>query len=94
MDGVALSSPGLIGCGGVFSMNKGFYKGGFSYPMDIAFSFEVELLALIQAINYATCRDWNNLWLESDSSYVICLLTNRSMDFPWSLKVAWTHCLN
>ncbi|KAK2633785.1 hypothetical protein Ddye_028577 [Dipteronia dyeriana] len=68
-DGTALGSSGVGGCGGVFQTFRSFVK---------VFSFEVELLAASLAINYAWNLGWHRIWLKSDSSYVVQLLSIRS----------------
>ena len=42
------------------------------------FTFEAELLTASFAINYAWKLGWHRIWLESDSSYVVKLLSDRS----------------
>lgn len=79
--------------GDVFFTHWGFFKGGFAYPMGLAFAFEAKILVIILAVEYACYFNWNNLWIESDSSYVVHLLLHRSIDVPWSLKAYWSHCL-
>lgn len=47
----------------------------------------------IQAIDYAVQYQWNNIWLESNSTYIVHLLLTRSTKIPWSLKAQWSRCL-
>ena len=37
---------------------------------------------------------WCQLWLESDSTYVVNLFTTRSMDVPWRLQNHWGYTLH
>ncbi|KAK3222115.1 hypothetical protein Dsin_009140 [Dipteronia sinensis] len=77
-DGAALSSPGVGGCGGVFRNCRAFVKGCFAVPLGQVFAFEAQLLAASMAINLAWQNGWHRIWLESDSSYLVHLLTSRS----------------
>ncbi|KAK2647131.1 hypothetical protein Ddye_022326 [Dipteronia dyeriana] len=93
IDGVALSSPGAGGCGGIFCNCRAFVKGCFAVPLDHVFAFEVELLAASIAINFAWHNGWHRIWLESDSSYVVQLLSSRSEHVPWRIRQAWQRCI-
>ncbi|KAK2648626.1 hypothetical protein Ddye_016115 [Dipteronia dyeriana] len=53
------------------------------------FAFEVELLAASIAINFAWKNGWHRIWLDSDSSYVVQLLSSRSEQVPWRIRQAW-----
>ncbi|KAK3221823.1 hypothetical protein Dsin_008848 [Dipteronia sinensis] len=77
-EGAALGSPGVGGCGGVFWTCRSFVKACFAVPLGQVFAFEAELLAASLAINYAWNLGWHRIWLESDSSYVVQLLSIRS----------------
>ncbi|KAK3188308.1 hypothetical protein Dsin_027869 [Dipteronia sinensis] len=46
------------------------------------------------AINYAWINDWRRIWLESDSSYVVQLLSARSDKVQWCVWQAWHGCLS
>ncbi|KAK3189348.1 hypothetical protein Dsin_028909 [Dipteronia sinensis] len=54
-DGTTLGSPSVGDCGGVFRTCKSFVKACFTVSVGQVFAFEVELLAVSLAINYA----WN-----------------------------------
>ncbi|KAK2646167.1 hypothetical protein Ddye_021362 [Dipteronia dyeriana] len=92
-DGAALSSPGARGCGGIFLNCRAFVKGYFAVPLDHVFAFEAELLAASIAINFAWKNGWHRIWLESDSSYVVQLLSSRSEQVPWQIRQAWQRCI-
>ncbi|KAK2647756.1 hypothetical protein Ddye_015245 [Dipteronia dyeriana] len=81
-DGAALSSPSTGGCGGIFRNCRAFVKGCFVVPLDHVFAFEAELLATSIASNFAWQNGWHRIWLESDSSYVVQLLSSRSEQVP------------
>ncbi|KAK2649124.1 hypothetical protein Ddye_016613 [Dipteronia dyeriana] len=88
-DGVALSSPGVRGCGGIFRNCRAFVKGCFVVPVDHVFAFEAELLAASIAIKFAWQNRWHRIWLESDYSYVVQLLSSRFEQVPWRIRQAW-----
>ncbi|KAK2648928.1 hypothetical protein Ddye_016417 [Dipteronia dyeriana] len=46
-----------------------------------------------KAINFAWQNEWHRIWLESDSSYVVQLLSSRSEQVPWWIQQAWQHCI-
>ena len=69
-DGAAFGCPSLTGYGGIFCNCKGFVHRCFAIPIGLAFAFEVELVATIQAISFAWDRNWKKLWLETDSMYL------------------------
>ncbi|KAK3229320.1 hypothetical protein Dsin_001201 [Dipteronia sinensis] len=77
-DGAALGSLGVGGCGGVFRTCKSIVKACFAVPLGQVFDFEAELLTTSLAINYACNLGLHRIWLESDSSYVVQLLSIRS----------------
>ncbi|KAK3193274.1 hypothetical protein Dsin_024584 [Dipteronia sinensis] len=77
-DGSALGSPGVGGCGGIFRTCRSFVRACFAVPLGQVFAFEAELLTASLAINYAWNLGWHRIWLESDSSYVMQLLSIRS----------------
>lgn len=61
-NGDAFGSLGLTGCVGIFQTSRSFVKGYFFIPIEVAYSFEVELVA-IYAIFYFTNLRWRRLWL-------------------------------
>lgn len=93
-DGSALGAPGTASCGGVFRNSRGFVKGCFSISIGIAFAFEAELLSVIIAIEAASQRNWNHLWLECDSTYVVGLLNTKSEEVPWNYRNRWVGVLH
>jgi hypothetical protein len=49
--------------------------------------------AVILAIDVAFRMQWNNLWIETDSSFVVSAFQNTSIDVPWSLRNRWRNAL-
>lgn len=71
VDGSALGAPRLAGYNRLFCNVRGFRHGAFTGRRESAFAFEGELLAAIVAIDKAFSLGWRNLWLETDSTYVV-----------------------
>ncbi|XP_057793119.1 uncharacterized protein LOC131009729 [Salvia miltiorrhiza] len=92
-DGSASGSPGLIAGGGVFRDHAAMVRGCFHTKGGSGFAFEAELLAVITAIAIAYNRGWRKLWLEADSSYVVGLLQQRTMEVPWRFINYWKETL-
>ncbi|KAK3221349.1 hypothetical protein Dsin_008374 [Dipteronia sinensis] len=83
IDGAALSSPGVRGYGGVFRNCRAFVKGCFVVLLSHVFAFDAKLLMASMAINYAWKYEWGQIWLESDSSYMVQLLSSRTEQVPF-----------
>lgn len=79
----ALGAPGLATGGGVFCTSLGFVKGCFAVPLGNKLPFEEELLAAIFALETCWRYSWDYLCLEVDSTYLVQLLSFRSLDVPW-----------
>ncbi|KAK3204709.1 hypothetical protein Dsin_018755 [Dipteronia sinensis] len=62
-----------------------FVKGCFATPLGQIFAFEAELLAASMAINFAWNCGWHQIWLESDSSYVVHLFSSHSDSVLWHI---------
>ncbi|XP_057775188.1 uncharacterized protein LOC130994172 [Salvia miltiorrhiza] len=93
-DGSALGAPGNISYGGVFRDHWGWVRGCFHYKCGMGYAFEAELLAVIMAVRIARTRNWTNLWIESDSTYVVSLLRDKAKSVPWRFKASWDDTLN
>ena len=93
VDRSSRGQPGPSSCGGLFRNSRGFVLGCFSCLLGTCFSFESELVACMTAIECASLRGWNRLWLELDSSYVVRLLSQRSNLVPWNHRNRWLACL-
>ncbi|KAK2663302.1 hypothetical protein Ddye_001876 [Dipteronia dyeriana] len=92
-DGVALSSLGVRGCEDVFRNCRSYMKGCFAIPLGQVFAFEVELLVASMNINFAWKYGWRFIWMESDSSYVVQLLSSCFEHVPWKVRQAWQRCI-
>ncbi|KAK3230080.1 hypothetical protein Dsin_001961 [Dipteronia sinensis] len=89
-DGATLGSPCVGGCEGVFWTCWSFVKSCFTVPLGQVFAFEAELFA---TINYAWNLGWHRIWLKTDSSYVVQLLSIRSDRVTWRVHQAWQSCI-
>lgn len=85
---------GIGGAGGIFRDSRGLARGSFAVHLNSTFAFEAELWAATVAIFKAQEFKWRNLWLESDSTFVVNLLKNRSDKVPWRLQSRWLTCLD
>ena len=94
IDGSALGVLGFSGCGGVFRTCKGFVKGCFAYGLGIGFAFKAEIMSFILAVEKAKEFGWVNLWVESDSLYVVNLFRDKSNKIPWKFKNRWMRALS
>ncbi|KAK3230592.1 hypothetical protein Dsin_002473 [Dipteronia sinensis] len=84
-----MGSSRVSGCGGIFRNCRACVKGCFAIPLGQVFAFETELLAASLAINFAWKYGWHRIWLKSDCSYVIQLLSSCSEMVPWRICQAW-----
>lgn len=82
-DGCALGTPGRGGAGGIFRTALSFPHGAFAIHFDSIFAFEAELWAVMFALSKAMEFNWNYIWLESESTYVVNLLSTKSHKVPW-----------
>ncbi|KAL8482891.1 hypothetical protein ACS0TY_025795 [Phlomoides rotata] len=80
----------LTGVGG-FRDNFGVFRGCFAVSHGWGFAFEVELASALYIIELAHDRGWHNIWLESDSTYVVHILKSSDPAVPWSLLARWHH---
>lgn len=55
-------------------------------------AFFAELSGAMRAIELVKQRDWQSLWLESDSKLVVNALKNITQ-VPWKLRNRWENCI-
>ncbi|KAL8485253.1 hypothetical protein ACS0TY_027527 [Phlomoides rotata] len=89
VDGSAAESPGQLTGGGIFRDHYDMFRGCFAATHGYGFAFEAELATALLAIELAHDKGWNNLWLESDSTYVVHFLKSDLPDVPWRLMARW-----
>ncbi|GAU40207.1 hypothetical protein TSUD_397340 [Trifolium subterraneum] len=87
-DGPALGRPGLASCGALFRDYTATFLGGFSINIGNSYALHAELISVMNAIEIAHSKGWNNLWLKSDSKLVnIAFKTSHIV--PWKLQNRW-----
>ncbi|KAK0605269.1 hypothetical protein LWI29_024814 [Acer saccharum] len=93
VDGCSKGNPGPAGCGGVFRVDNGRYIGAFAANLGFKDSVFAELMGIIMAVELAHSRRWRNLWIESDSTMALKLLTTDSLHkVPAELVDRWLKC--
>ena len=92
-DDAIFGNPGLASSAGIFYTSRGLIKGCFAIPIGIGFVFEAELTAAIYVISFAWEKDCHVLWLETNSSYLVAVLRNRSLVVHWHWHPTWICCL-
>lgn len=88
-DACAMGAPGWLKGGGLFRDSDGNFMGAFTANLGIGFAFEGELAAALLAIEIAHDRNWNKLWLESDSMYVVQIFNTQDPQVPWKCLEKW-----
>ena len=68
-----LGAFGLSCAGSIFQNTRGFSQRVFAFTASYFFAFIVELKAAMFSIKKASVCEWSNLWLESDSTFVVHL---------------------
>jgi ribonuclease HI len=89
-DGASTSSSSS--CGGLFRNSNADFFYGFAENTGIASAFVAELCGAMNAIEIAASKNWNNLWLETDSTLVVLAFKSSSL-VPWVLSNRWHNCL-
>jgi ribonuclease HI len=89
-DGASTSSSSS--CGGLFRNSNADFLYGFAENTRIASAFVAELCGAMNAIEIAASKNWNNLWLETDSTLVVLAFKSSSL-VPWVLSNRWHNCL-
>jgi ribonuclease HI len=79
-------------CGGIFRNHDSDLLLCFAENTGEGNAFHAELSGAMRAIELAKQYNWNNLWLECDSSLVIKAIKNQSI-VPWNLRNRWNNCL-
>ncbi|KAL8547711.1 hypothetical protein ACS0TY_007145 [Phlomoides rotata] len=89
VDGGTDGAPGRLSGRGVYRDSFGVFRGCFAVDQGSGFAFEAELATTFFAIEIACEKGWSNLWLESDSTYVVNVLKNHQSLVPWRLLGRW-----
>jgi hypothetical protein len=82
-------------CGGLFRDHTARFSGCFAQRLSANHGLSVihtEIMALIIAIEIAHSKNWNFLWLESDSKTALLAFDNIDIVL-WDLRNRWLNCL-
>jgi ribonuclease HI len=88
-DGAANTT--LSACGGVFRNHNADFVAGFAEFLCNTSSLIAELSGVMRAIELAKANNWQNVWIESDSSFVVLAYKNPYV-VPWSIRSRWLNC--
>ncbi|KAL8472978.1 hypothetical protein ACS0TY_029984 [Phlomoides rotata] len=91
VDGGTSGTPGKLTGGGVFCDNFGVFRGCFAVAHGRGYAIEAELATFLYAIELTYDKGWTNIWLESDSTYVVHILKLSNPEVPWRLLGRWHH---
>jgi hypothetical protein len=78
IDGASNGNPGNAACGGIFRNHNADFIYGFADPLGVTNAYIAEMCGAMRAIEIAYHNQWNNLWLESDSTTVVAGLIIRT----------------
>ena len=73
---------------------RGFINGYFSLYLDIRCAFEAEIFGFMVALEFAFKFGWQNLWVETNSIYVVLLFKNQSFLVLWKIRNRCIHTLS
>ncbi|GAU13067.1 hypothetical protein TSUD_173670 [Trifolium subterraneum] len=93
IDGAACGNPGFASCGGIFRNFTADFVFGFAEPLGIVSPHFAELCGAMRAIEIAYQNNWNNLWLETDSTLVVSAFQNPAKPIAWALRNKWQNVL-
>ncbi|XP_058770393.1 uncharacterized protein LOC131644024 [Vicia villosa] len=92
-DGTSAGTPQIAACGGIFRDHAGNHLGSFSNRIGHGNAFVAELVGAILAIEIAKQKNWNNLWIETDSKLVV-LAFSKPFIVPWAIRNRWENVLH
>jgi ribonuclease HI len=78
-------------CGGIFRNSDADFLCCFAENTGLGSAFSAELAGALRAIEIAANNNWNNLWLETDSTLVVLAFKSLSL-VPWNLRNRWFNC--
>ncbi|XP_019442368.1 PREDICTED: uncharacterized protein LOC109347095 [Lupinus angustifolius] len=90
-DGAAHGSPGHSGGGGIFRDHNGIYITAFANYLSIQNAIFAEFHVVMHAVNIASNRGWQNLWIEVDSMMLLDIFSGKSNP-PQNLLNDWIRC--
>ena len=80
------------GYGGIFRDSNAKFVGAFSGKAEVNGAIDVEIRAVIEAINIACARSWFPLWIETDSMLLLHYF-KYPHTVPWRLRPLWHNCM-
>ncbi|KAF9624935.1 hypothetical protein IFM89_015655 [Coptis chinensis] len=89
-DGAARGNPGPGGFGVSFRDHIGNFLYVMGGGLGNTTCYLAECTTIVEGVEVALSRGWNNLWVESDSSAVVTAANSSSM--PWELLNRWKLC--
>jgi ribonuclease HI len=92
VDGSAVGNPSSASIGVVFRDKEAKFWGGFVHNIGHATTFMAELCASMFAIEKAAEKNWQQIWIETDSVLVTKAFIDSSL-VPWCLRNRWENCL-
>ncbi|GAU20576.1 hypothetical protein TSUD_33230 [Trifolium subterraneum] len=84
-------TDGSAASGGMFRDYMANFRGAFAQKISGHSVLHSELTALILAMEIAHSRQWNFIWLESDSLNALQAFDNITI-VPWDLRNRWSNC--
>ena len=93
INGSVRGFPGLGGGGGIFRTSRGFTKACFSWWMGICFVFEAKLMSLFFAVEKAYELNWHNIWIETDSTYIVHLFNRGIGKVSGTFHSSWSRAV-
>jgi len=91
-DGAVTKNPPKAACGGIFRSSEGFTRGCFAQNLSTESAFIAEIYGAILAIEITHSKNWNHIWLETDSMLLMLAFKNNHM-VPWSIRNRWSNCM-
>jgi len=89
-DGSVVNS--ISSCGGIFRDFRGSFLGVFASNLGEVSVYEVQIMGLMMAMEFAAQNNWPRLWPESDSSSAVKAFKNPSL-IPIRLRNRWHNCM-
>ena len=93
IDGASRGNPGPSSCGGIFRDSTAAFLGAFSFNLGVGNPLTAELNGAMIAIEMASQKGWNHLWIETDSMLVTLAFKSKII-VPWNLRNRWDNCLH
>lgn len=92
-NGAATRNPRNASTGDIFRDKEGLCIGCVAQNLGNVNAYHGELMAAIIAMEIAQSRNFNHLWLETDSQLVYLALKSSS-SIPWCVRNRWHNCLS